>query len=613
MIRAFQWDLGRQMERLDFLLPWLPRYADWGYEELYLYLEDAFDFPSVPGVGRHRALSARQLTRLVNAATRCGIRVVPIVPLLGHASYLLKVPRLRRLAEMPGSAQLCPLHPDTLTLAERLLADIAPYGTAGIAHVGLDESFDLGRCPRCRAEVARRGLARHFSDHVHRLRDLARARGLRLGMWADMLYYVPAAIPHLPADVVAYDWYYYPFRRLPRVEFFNFAEVDLTGALRRAGLAVYGCPMNGPFIAEPLPTFSERLRNIVAWWDYAQRRQATGLLITSWSPNRTAIELNIAVDAAAASLWLNNGEREPRRMLAHGFRRMWEARGRRWVSLALAAEKFPQAGYFRWQTNQSWINVATLDSLAPWRREEAYFSALARQARGAPVALRACVEWRRYLAERDRFVREAARLVAQARRTGAAPAALRQEVARFARRVPVALRAGREMWARSRYPDDPNPNVAMLRRDAAQARALGRANLLGPTPVLGRWQLLVKVRNFAPAVQAVAVEQGGRTLHALYVLEFVAAAARPRTNFCRTLSVPVEWSGRGRLRLRLAVRGVGQVAVLSPVLTDGVRRLRPVQWRDRVLGRPAPRRGFRAVDWTADQAWVDVEFTSGTK
>ena len=42
--RAFQWDLARQVERLDWLLAQLPRYADWGYQELDLHLEDAVEF-----------------------------------------------------------------------------------------------------------------------------------------------------------------------------------------------------------------------------------------------------------------------------------------------------------------------------------------------------------------------------------------------------------------------------------------------------------------------------------------------------------------------------------------------------------------------------------------
>ena len=49
--KAYHWDLARQIERPDFLLKWIPRYADWGYDQVYLYLEDAFDSPSVPGIG----------------------------------------------------------------------------------------------------------------------------------------------------------------------------------------------------------------------------------------------------------------------------------------------------------------------------------------------------------------------------------------------------------------------------------------------------------------------------------------------------------------------------------------------------------------------------------
>jgi len=96
----FQWDLARQVERLDFLLRLLPRYADWGYQELYLHLEDAVEYPSLPGVARSDAYSHRQFARLVDAATRAGIAVVPIVNLLGHTQYLIKVPELRDLNEL---------------------------------------------------------------------------------------------------------------------------------------------------------------------------------------------------------------------------------------------------------------------------------------------------------------------------------------------------------------------------------------------------------------------------------------------------------------------------------------------------------------------------------
>jgi hypothetical protein len=287
--RAFQWDLARQVERLDILLKLLPRYAEWGYEELYLHLEDAVEYPSLPAVARPDAYSYRQFARLVAAATAVGIRVVPIVNLLGHTQYLIKVPELRDLNELRDAdgqplerGQICPLHPRTLEIAEKLLRDMAPFCTAGKVHVGLDESFHLGKCPRCRAEVARAGLAGHFAAHVNRLHQLTRSLGLRMGLWADMLALLPAAIPRLPRDVIAYDWYYYPFARHPRVEIHNFAEIDLATPLRAQGIEYWGCPMAGAFRYEPLPVFGERMANIESWWRRCRRVGAGGFLITSW-------------------------------------------------------------------------------------------------------------------------------------------------------------------------------------------------------------------------------------------------------------------------------------------------------------------------------------------
>src|ERR1019366_704821 len=162
MIKAFQWALARQAERLDWLLAQLPRYADWGYRELYLHLEDAVEYPSLPGVARRGAYSRRQFAALVGEAACVGIGVVPIVNLLGHTQYLIKVPGLRDLNELrapDGSplerGQVCPLHPRMAEVADALIRDVSPFCTAGKVHVGLDESFLLGRHPLCIAEIAR--------------------------------------------------------------------------------------------------------------------------------------------------------------------------------------------------------------------------------------------------------------------------------------------------------------------------------------------------------------------------------------------------------------------------------------------------------------------------
>lgn len=649
MIRAFQWDLARQVERPGWLLAQLPRYADWGYQELYLHLEDAVEYPSLPGVARAGAYTYQELETLVRAAGRAGLRVVPIVNLLGHTQYLIKVPAWRDLNELrapDGSplerGQICPLHPRTREVAEKLLHDVAPFCTAGKVHVGLDESFHLGRHPLSRADIAARGLAAHFAGYAGRLHALALGLGLRMGFWADMLYYVPEAIPLLPRGVIAYDWYYYPFSRHPRVELFNFAERDLTAPLRQHGIEHWGCPMNGAFRHEPLPVFGERLANIRSWRDRCRRTGADGLLITSWDAGRLTPELTTVIDAAAAGLWLEPHIDHAVDMLARGFERVAgktsrpagsAGRARHSARTALAADERAFAGYARWEINDRWDVCAGREGPGPYEKELKFFDRQLRPGPVLPASLAVSLRFRRYLAARDVFVRKNARTVFQLRRwlskggsihlkIAPALATLKGEADEFAMALRAGRSAARTMWRRTRDPAVHGPNEILLVADAGRLQAwqqwLARMRqkpvlLREATPVCGAWQLQFVVHNFAPALQKVVVERRRpdgpwEELRGRFTIEFRAVAAQPRTGIRREFTVPVDSPSDA---LRIAVRGIGQVKISHVDLTDGVTRLQPRDWptaRRKVIGHPAPRQGFPELDLSKNQDELPLAF-----
>ncbi|MBX3750449.1 MAG: family 20 glycosylhydrolase [Opitutaceae bacterium] len=638
-IRAFQWDLARQVERLDWLLAQLPRYADWGYQELYLHLEDAVAYPSLPGVARRDAYSYRELARLAETAARVGIGVVPIVNLLGHTQYLIKVPALRDLNELRDEAgrprpagQICPSHPRTLEVAEKLLRDMRPFCTTGKVHVGLDESFHLGRHPLSRADVARRGLPAHFAGYVRQLHALNQSLGLRTGMWADMLYFLPEAIPLLPAGLIAYDWYYYPFRRHPRVEFFNFVARDLAAPLQRQGIAYWGCPMNGSFRHEPMPVFGDRLANALSWWQRCHAVGAEGFLMTSWEPSRLAQETTTLVDAAVASLWLEPSAPTPASLLAAGARRLWGGRPARARAIArslLAGDAAAFTGYARWEINRAWNLASGYPRLTGYREELRRVTAVAQALRraAAPAALNASLALRTYLAQRDVFVHQARagilalrRAVARGRRlSGARIEALLAAGAALARQRRTAASAAARMWTLTRRPAADAPNRMILEQDRRQLRALlgwlrrvrrEPARILGANPVCGRWQVFYDVWNFAPAVQQVTLQQWRHgawvTLKACHTIEFAAAAAVRRSACIRRHSAPCAIPpGAADLRLRLVLRGTGAVKIGRLVLTSGSKAVRPAATRAGRwirLGAPAPGRGLPALDrtWTLE-------------
>ena len=274
---------------------------------------------------------------------------MPIVNLLGHTQYLIKHPDWRDLNELrderdrPLDARpdlpAAPAH--ARGRGANCCATWRRICTAGKVHVGLDESFHLGKCPRCREEVARVGLAAHFAGHVNRLHALTGESACNWGCGPTCSISCPRRSRCCRAGITAYDWYYYPFARKPRVEFFNFAERDLQPALKKQGIGYYGCPMNGAFRYEPLPVFGDRLANIRSWWQRCHAVKAEGMLVTSWEAYRLALETTTVVDAAAANLWLEPAQDDATAMLARGLERVFKSKSARTLAPGVAGRRRP--------------------------------------------------------------------------------------------------------------------------------------------------------------------------------------------------------------------------------------------------------------------------------
>lgn len=626
MIRAFQWDLARQVERLDWLLDQLPRYAAWGYQELYIHLEDAVEFPSLPEVARKDAYSYRQFTRLVKAADRVGIKVVPIVNLLGHTQYLIKVPALRDLNEQrhpDGSAreagQICPLHPRTLEVAEKLLRDMLPFCTAGKVHVGLDESFLLGQHPLSKREIKRIGRAAHFARHVQRLNRLTKSLGLEMGMWADMLYFLPEAIPMLPAGITAYDWYYYPFERHPQVELFNYVERDLATPLRKQGIKYWGCPMNGAFRYEPLPHFHDRLTNIKTWWRRCLKTKAEGMLITSWEPNRLAMETTTLVDASAAQLWIDPTDLSHETMLSAGLKRTFKVkRPQSIANTLLDSDSYAFTGYPRWEINKSWAHASGGDgTLSHFKDSLKFFTKIKKRAVQWPPVLRISISYRYYLARRDLSVREGQIHVAKARQRIARGQSITRVLASLQRLcdqlLPVLIEgrhAAREMWALSRYRKTRGPNEHILAHDFKQLAQLQNwldavkrnpDHVFTANPLMGSWQCSFDVHNREPGVLRIdlAIKTGStwQVVKSCHTIEFISTAAKSRNGPTHHYSAPLEVDPKNNgVQLRLSAHRNGIIQIAKLTITNGITEYHPAGTKPIQLGARAP------VDQWADLA-----------
>lgn len=178
-------------------------------------------------------LTKDEVRELAAYARSYGLEVIPEIHSLSHVQYItLAHPELAeidpdaekdvqldtRLADQPPASfykhSCCPQNEDYY----RILFDIIDEVTEVIqpkeyVHMGHDEVYQIGICPKCRDKDPADLLALH----INRVHDYLAQKGYKMMMWADMLqpdsgYKTPPAISKIPNDITMLDfiWYFHP-------------------------------------------------------------------------------------------------------------------------------------------------------------------------------------------------------------------------------------------------------------------------------------------------------------------------------------------------------------------------------------------------------------------
>jgi len=302
-LRAVHLDLKHHMEKLDYLGELVPRLASFKVNGLVLELENKFLYHRRPEISAPIGFSPDELQELVECCKKYGIELIPLVQGLGHASYILRHPKYAKLREKAGSfAEFCPRLEGTYDVLFDLYEEVAA-ATEGTKyfHIGGDEAWLMGNCPRCSKALKTRSKFSLYEIWLNRCAGKIRKLGRVPMVWDDMLIKDAADDwSKLPRDLFYVRWSYRANAAERNKEFVE--KYARSGLRVIVAAAIQTC-------APGVPNYmDEHLPNINGWGKAAAGAGLTGILTTAWEDSGNHTETFWPGYAATGAIGWNSAD-----------------------------------------------------------------------------------------------------------------------------------------------------------------------------------------------------------------------------------------------------------------------------------------------------------------
>ena len=263
------------------LLSWLDWFAQAGFNGIVWEYEDRLPWRSWPGTFRP-GFGLDAWGRLWDRCLRLGLEIVPLVQTHGHLEWLLKHDAYAHLREAGHYNELCPHHEEAIPRITAWLDEvIALHPASRFLHLGADETWNLGACPRCKdlASQSADGRIAIYLKHVRRVCAHVIAQGRTPLIWVDMLRREGRLdlASQLPPETVLVDWHYNgpgPFASTRQFQGSGARQVMGGSAARN------GHDPTRPLMLYPLVP---RVENVLGWHRMRQDDAVAGLIHTNWS------------------------------------------------------------------------------------------------------------------------------------------------------------------------------------------------------------------------------------------------------------------------------------------------------------------------------------------
>ena len=228
-IVGFHIDMNIAQFRGDYLKERLKRLAELGYNTIVWEVENNIRWETCPECVAPDAFTKEEFKDILDYSRGLGLEPVPLLQTIGHCEYVLKNEKYKPMAELAERIdQYCPQNPEVVRFLRQWVDEyLEVFGRVRYFHLGADEAYTLGQCPRCRAYAAEHSLSDLYVGHINAVSGPLLERGIRPVIWGDMILHYPEALDKLSRKVMIFDWLY--------DRFYGCGQVHIWGQGERGG------------------------------------------------------------------------------------------------------------------------------------------------------------------------------------------------------------------------------------------------------------------------------------------------------------------------------------------------------------------------------------------
>lgn len=290
-IRAFHLDLKDMMPTFEYIMDFVRFLAKYKTNYLCIEYEDKFPYSGYLAPLVHKyALTCEQIEKLKDLCNTLFIEVIPLIQVFGHVEKYIRKDQFKHLQETPSGEpikigkyecwSLCPLEDESEKFALEMVDQIvSAHLDSEYIHIGADEVYQLGTCPRCKEYLKNHTRSELYIKFINKVAKKVLALGKKPMMWHDYLLKFPDNLNNLNKEILIVYWIYRSWRNqkeasdqiLPHFEFFH-----------ESGFKTIGAPSISSDFDPLVPNYRTRLENIAGQAYRANQSGSEGLLNTSW-------------------------------------------------------------------------------------------------------------------------------------------------------------------------------------------------------------------------------------------------------------------------------------------------------------------------------------------